>query len=260
MTEQSRPPLLTTAHTRVEQGIRVKAKVDKRLSGKMVMSTLCPPHPPTPSIHIIFVIITTTKPALCVGKQTWWNFWGTTQALRQWAAAWSGVWLFSSMQSLVYILDLILVWWLTSMQSLENIVRFSGNKLFSVNLFYILEISLTCSLNLYPPLFGAFEEQQFLECTSLLSALQSWFLPMSSVCCDSPSLPFCQVARALWRFLNPPNNNRPLKKPLGFCANQVAQPKTFSYLSLGWELAKCDPVHLLVFQHICTILRKTKNL
>ena len=76
MTAQSRPPLLTTAHTRVEQGIRVKAKVDKRLSGKMVMSTLCPPHPPTPSIHIIFVIITTTKPALCVGKQTWWNFWG----------------------------------------------------------------------------------------------------------------------------------------------------------------------------------------
>ena len=89
-----------------------------------------------------------------------------------------------------------------------------------------------------PPLFGAFKEQQFLECTSLLSALQSWFLPMSSVCCDSPSLPFCQSARALWRFLNPPNNNRPLKKPLGFCANQVAQPKTFSYLSLGWELAK----------------------
>ena len=56
------------------------------------------------------------------------------------------------------------------MQALENIVRFSGNKLFSVNLFYILEISLTCSLNLYPPLFAAFEEQQFLECTSLLSA------------------------------------------------------------------------------------------
>ena len=70
--------MLTAAHTRVEQGIRVKAKVDKRLSGKMVMSTLCPPHPPTPSIHIIFVnnimIIITTKPAFYVGKQTWWNF------------------------------------------------------------------------------------------------------------------------------------------------------------------------------------------
>ena len=37
--------MLTTAHTRVDQGIRAKAKVDKRLSGKMVMSTLCPPQP-----------------------------------------------------------------------------------------------------------------------------------------------------------------------------------------------------------------------
>ena len=188
---------------------------------------------------------------------------GTTQALRQWAAAWSGVWLFSSMQSLVYILDLILVWWLTSMQSLKNIVRFSGNKLFSVNLFCILEISLCYLLHLCSLLSGAFEGQQFLKCTSLLSALQSWFLPMSSVCCDSPSLPFCQSARALWRFLNPPNNNGSPNRLLSFFelpANQVAQPRILSYLSLRWKLAKWVPVHLPVFQHVCTILRKTKNL
>ena len=72
--------MLTTAHARVEQGIKVKAKVDKRLSGKMVMSTLCPPHPPTPSsIHIMFVeiinimVAITTNLALCVGKQAWWK-------------------------------------------------------------------------------------------------------------------------------------------------------------------------------------------
>ena len=172
MTEQSRPPLLTTAHTRVEQGIRVKAKVDKRLSGKMVMSTLCPPHPQyMPSSSTSSWSSSPPSQPSVLESRPGGTSEGTTQALRHWAAAWSRVWLFSSMQSLVYILDLILVWWLTSMQSLKNIVRFSGNKLLSVNLFYILEISLTCSLNLYPPLFATFEEQQFLECTSLSSAL-----------------------------------------------------------------------------------------
>ena len=128
-------------------------------------------------------------------------------------------------------------------------MRFSGNKLFSVNLFCILEISLCYLLHLCPLLSGAFEGQQFLECTSLLSALQSWFLPMSSVCCDSPSLPFCQSARALWRFLNPPNNNRPLKKPLGFCANQVAQPRTLTYLSLGSSASGSCPTYLHYFEN-----------
>lgn len=143
------------------------------------------------------------------------------------------------------------------MQSLDNIVRFSGNNLFSVNLFYSLKISLTCSLNLYPPLFAASEEQQFLECTSLLSALQSWFLPMSSVCCNSPSLPFCQGARALWRFLNPPNINGLSNRFFSFLSKPSCSTKNIK-LSISW--LRTGQMSSASFQRVCTILRKTKNL
>ena len=111
-------------------------------------------------------------------------------------------------------------------------MRFSGNKLFSVNLISILEILETSLLFTpsIPPYCLA-----HLRSSSVLSALQSWFLPMSSVCCDSPSLPFCQSARALWSFLNPPNNNRPLKKPIGILGKPSRPTKNvkLSISSLG---------------------------
>ena len=166
--------MLTTEHTRVELGIRVKAKVDKRLSGKMVMSTLCPPHPPTPSIHIIFVIITTTKPALCVGKQTWWNFWGHHPGLEALGS--------SLIRSLIVQLNAIscvhfgpdscLMAHLNAI-SIE-FCALQWKQIFQCKSFLYFGDSF-CSLQpqSIPPFFAAFKEQQFLECTSLLRALQS---------------------------------------------------------------------------------------